>query len=259
MTAVKKVVFLGSKPIGYQCFEHLIQMQKEYGYEIVRLLSRLNKNFDLSSDLSALAKIHQVPVLSSLEELKTLTDIDILISVQYHQILKQEHIDVAREIAVNLHMAPLPEYRGCNQFSWAIINNDKVFGTTLHKMETGIDSGAIIDEERFDFSEGIDVTKLYDLTFENSVKLFKRALPSLIKGDYTLTDQSELKGSRSESIHYRKEIQELKSIDLSLSPEEIERRVRGTSMPGFEPPSALVDGRKIYMMTEKLYKSLSKD
>lgn len=48
--------------------------------------------------------IKDLSVLLSLE-------FDILFSVQYHAILTQEQIECAKEIAFNLHLAPLPEYR----------------------------------------------------------------------------------------------------------------------------------------------------
>ena len=65
-------------------------------------------------------------------------------------------------------MAPLPEYRGCNQFSFAIVDGKKEFGTTLHKMEEGIDNGDIIAESRFDIPENCFVKELYELTYKTS-------------------------------------------------------------------------------------------
>ncbi|MBK8684503.1 MAG: hypothetical protein IPN26_05660 [Bacteroidetes bacterium] len=72
---------------------------------------------------------------------------DFLISVQYHQILNERHIQKARTLAINLHMAPLPEYRGCNQFSFAILDQYPEFGTTLHVMDERIDHGDILFEK----------------------------------------------------------------------------------------------------------------
>jgi hypothetical protein len=58
--------------------------------------------------------------------------------------------------------------------------------------------------------------------------------------------QKDLVNTRGTSIHYRSEIQQLKQIDLSWEQEKIERYIRATYMPGFEPPFTLVEGEKLY-------------
>ena len=87
--------------------------------------------------------------------------------------MPKESIEKAKEITVNLHMAPLPEYRGCNQFSYCIINEDNFFGTTIHKLEEGIDSGPILFEDRFSIPDKLWVNE-DDMTFNRSVNLFER-------------------------------------------------------------------------------------
>lgn len=79
------------------------------------------------------------------------------------EILNAEHIGHAKNIALNLHMAPLPEYRGCNQFSFAIADNKKEFGTTIHKMDTGIDHGNILFEKRFPIQMNVGLTNYINL------------------------------------------------------------------------------------------------
>src|SRR5687768_6017429 len=142
----KKIVFLGSKPIGFHCFAHLLAERDALNYDVVGLVTQARKEFGGDSDLTALARHHHIPVLDSPD---ALPDCDILYSVQYHLILKKDHIAKANQIAVNLHMAPLPEYRGSNQFSYAIIDGKKEFGTTIHEINTRIDHGDILFQKRF--------------------------------------------------------------------------------------------------------------
>lgn len=60
------------------------------------------------------------------------------------------HIYTPEEIAsvpcgiVNLHLAPLPQYRGFYAFTHAIANGEDSFGVTLHYVDEGIDTGPII-------------------------------------------------------------------------------------------------------------------
>jgi len=168
-------------------------------------------------------------------------------------ILKKQHIEKARQIAINLHMAPLPEYRGCNQFSVAIIEGKEEFGTTIHKLEVDIDSGPILFEKRFPIPVGAYVEELYELTFDASIALFKNSIEDIIKGNYTLTPQADLVELRGTSIHYRKEMNTMKTIDLD---ENTIRRIRATAMPGFEPPYAMDGKKKIYLVPESIFNKI---
>jgi len=177
----KRIVFLGSKPIGYECLAYLISQKDILNITIAGLLTHARKEFGNAHDLNILAAEHEIPILNSLAELP---ECDIIYSVQYHEVLRQEHIDKARQIAVNLHMAPLPEYRGSNQFSFAILEEKKEFGTTIHKIDSRIDHGDILFQKRFPIPENCWVHELYKLTYDASVKLFRYTLVNLVSGNY---------------------------------------------------------------------------
>jgi methionyl-tRNA formyltransferase len=242
----KKIVFLGSKPIGYRCLEHLLQVKDELNIEVAGILTQARKEFEGDHDLPALAGQHGIPVLDNVNSLPVC---DIVYSVQYHQILKTEHIGKARQIAVNLHMAPLPEYRGSNQFSYAIIDEKTEFGTTIHQIDERIDHGDILFQKRFPIPENCWVNDLYQLTFDASVRLFKQTLQHIVEGKYTTISQQSLVHKYGSSLHFRNEIADLKQINLDWDKEKIERHIRATYMPGFEPPFTLIDGKKIYFST----------
>jgi methionyl-tRNA formyltransferase len=249
----KKIVYMGTKDIGAECFLLLIKMQESLPFEIIGALTNDRAGIlEKKQSVSEIAKTNNIPLYKNLDEwMYAKPKCDIIISVQYHEILKPEHINIAGEIAINLHMAPLPEYRGCNQFSFAIIDNAKEFGTTLHKIDTGIDSGDIIAENRFDIAENIDVTTLYRNTYIKSVELFSSEIPKIITGNYILTPQSSYKGKRKSTFHLRKEIDEIKKINISWDKEKILRYFRATYFPPFSPPYYINDaGEKINITQE---------
>jgi methionyl-tRNA formyltransferase len=244
----KRVVFLGSKPIGYKCFTHLLSVKEELGIDICGILTNVRKEFGEAHDLNALAAQHNIPVIADVADIP---ECDILYSVQYHKILKQAEIDKAK-LAVNLHMAPLPEYRGSNQFSFAIIDEKKEFGTTIHVIDSRIDHGDILFQKRFAIPENCWVNDLYKLTFEASLNLFKETLADIVNGFIICTPQSSLESEYGTSLHFRSEINDLKCIDISWDKEKINRYIRATSMPGFEPPYYMEDGKKMYFSGEQV-------
>src|SRR5690606_26900191 len=101
-----RILFLGSKPVGYRCLQYLISQQSLLDIEITGLLTKFRKEFNNEYDLKAVADKHHIPLINSLDELP---DCDLLVAVEYHEILKMRHIRKASRIAVNLHLAPLPE------------------------------------------------------------------------------------------------------------------------------------------------------
>jgi methionyl-tRNA formyltransferase len=223
------------------------------GIEIAGVLSNHNSNFGTDYNIRDLVERFDVPFFEDLDDILTLKDIDYLISVQYHLILKQAHIDVAKKLAINLHMAPLPEYRGCNQFSFAIYNQARIFGATLHRLESGIDNGNIISEVRFEIPENATVKILYEMTFAKSLTLFIENIGSIFEGNFSLTPQESLFKERGTNIYYRKDILKLKQLSLADNEDELIRKVRSTSMPGFEPPFILHKGIKYFIIPEEIY------
>lgn len=248
---MKEIVFLGGKEVGYQCLNFLLENSQKLGIRVKAALSNDRQVFlPDSSTVREICLRSGIPVLDSLNEYSKIDDFEILISVQYHQILKKHHIQKAKQIAVNLHMAPLPEYRGCNQFSFAIIDNAKEFGTTLHRLEEKIDGGDILFEKRFEIPGNCDVSWLYEKTLKESYLLFKENIGEIIDGNYLLTPQKQFKNIRYSSFHLRSEIDIIKEINLDWDKEKILRYFRASYFPPFSPPYAFINGEKVELTPE---------
>lgn len=242
---MRRLIFLGSKEIGAHCLQTLLKNQESLDIEVTAVFSNNRKLQDNSITVGQLAADNNIPIYTSLNDLETLPEVDFLVSVQYHEILKAKHIQKASKLAINLHMAPLPEYRGCNQFSFAIVDQAKTFGTTIHQLEEGIDSGSIIAETRFPITENETVYELYEKTVDASKELFDTQIKSILNGRFTPIPQHHLEAERGTSYHFRHEINQLKEIDLNWPEEQIDRFVRASYFPPFDPPYAIKDGVKI--------------
>jgi methionyl-tRNA formyltransferase len=85
-------------------------------------------------------------------------DPDLIISIRYGHILKNEVIKIPKHGVINLHSGLLPDYRGVMATFWAMLNNEKEIGTTLHYIDDGtIDTGRIIGKTK----RAIDYSKSY--------------------------------------------------------------------------------------------------
>lgn len=61
---------------------------------------------------------------------------------------------------LNVHLAPLPRYRGRHPLHWALINGEREFGITIHQMTLEIDEGNIYWQKLVSVDEGMSVRGL---------------------------------------------------------------------------------------------------
>ncbi|QFU75496.1 formyl transferase [Halioglobus maricola] len=72
---------------------------------------------------------------------------DLIISIRYGGILKNDIISIPRCGVINLHSGKLPEYRGVMATFWAMLNGENEITATLHYISDGtIDTGGVIAE-----------------------------------------------------------------------------------------------------------------
>ncbi|MBL6664893.1 MAG: hypothetical protein ISQ34_03525 [Rickettsiales bacterium] len=68
--------------------------------------------------------------------------VDLVVSIRYGVIFKEEFIALPKIGIVNLHSGILPKYRGIMSTFWAMLNGEKEIGTTLHKItDRTVDEG----------------------------------------------------------------------------------------------------------------------
>jgi methionyl-tRNA formyltransferase len=96
------------------------------------------------------AKLVKDPALA---ECLGLEQVDLLLNVHSLHVIHPDVLTVPRLGAYNLHPGPLPRYAGLNSVSWAIYRGEKGYGVTIHKMEAGIDTGAIVLQELFPIAD----------------------------------------------------------------------------------------------------------
>lgn len=92
------------------------------------------------------AKLVKDPAVA--EELRS-EHVDIFLNVHSRYIVHEKILAVPRLGAFNLHPGPLPRYAGLNSVSWAIYRGERTHGVTVHKMDSGIDTGPIVYQSFF--------------------------------------------------------------------------------------------------------------
>jgi methionyl-tRNA formyltransferase len=109
--------------------------------------------------------------------------IELVVSVAFPKILKQPLLSAPPKGCINYHTALLPRYRGRMPLFWALLNGESEVGITVHEMDEGIDSGAIITQERLPVDPADSLHDLYIKTTQRGVGVLLKAIEMLAAGD----------------------------------------------------------------------------
>ncbi|HTY38569.1 MAG TPA: formyltransferase family protein [Bacteroidota bacterium] len=208
----KRIVFLGEKPLGFECLKYLHGLPDA---EIVGVCTRKSYDGWWGQDgIVPYCAQNGIPVLARRDILNL--EVDHLISVLYPFVIEPECIRHASSFSFNLHEAPLPRWRGCNAVSHAILAGDSFFGTTLHEMVPELDAGRIIAKVTFPIADGETAKELYERTAEHSLAMAKTWFPRLLRDEYEFTPVALPNSGTPNPRHSLMNIRQLSDVaDLS--------------------------------------------
>jgi folate-dependent phosphoribosylglycinamide formyltransferase PurN len=86
---------------------------------------------------------------------------DMIITILFNQILKEELLKIPRYGAINIHPAYLPYYRGFSPCFWVLVNNEKETGVSIHYLTKGIDDGPILWQDKVRIEQNDSFFTLY--------------------------------------------------------------------------------------------------
>lgn len=168
---------------------------------LVALVTGANRLDCLSGDLAGLVGKLGVPILvqppssapeySDFESRFRALGPDLLVSFSHAMILHPGILTATRLMGMNLHNGHLPEYRGANVVNWAVVNGETHAGVTLHWMDQGLDTGAIIAAEQTPITREDTALTVRDRLVGLGWKLLDRHLPDALAGNAPGIQQDE--------------------------------------------------------------------
>jgi methionyl-tRNA formyltransferase len=168
--------------------------------------------------------------------------IDAIISIQHPWILSNKIINAVKKQAFNLHNAKLPDYKGHNSISHAILNSEKIYTTTIHKLAPKVDMGDIIFENFIEIYPDDTAYSLYLKTILPATKIFNKLIEHLIMG--CKLPQKKIK--KEGKFYSKKGLNILKEISVNDNFEKVNRKIRAFYFPPHEPAFIRMKDFKIY-------------
>jgi len=93
---------------------------------------------------------------------------------------------------VNLHMGIAPAFRGLASIYWALVRDgDDACGVTVHLVDKGIDTGAIIRQKTFRVSKEDSFVTYNLIALAEGLPVFKTALREILEGRAEIRRQSK--------------------------------------------------------------------
>lgn len=117
---------------------------------------------------------------------------DIYVSMSFNQIFKSKIISQTPLGIINCHAGKLPFYRGRNILNWALINDEKDFGVTVHYVDEGIDTGDIIFQRTYPISDCDNYATLLERSYLYCADVLHKSLQMLNNGTAPRIKQTEI-------------------------------------------------------------------
>lgn len=154
---------------------------------------------------------------------------DFILTNSYSMLLPPDILASARVAAVNVHGGLLPEYRGSNPLQWALILGERETGVTMHFMDAGFDTGAVIATRRVPIHLEDTWVDVFARLRQATQAILAEHLPAVLEGRARGAPQDE-----SRARHHRRRHPDDGRIDWQARVIDIHNLIRALvpPMPG---------------------------
>jgi methionyl-tRNA formyltransferase len=220
-------------------------------FEMVKANSEMNIKFicarwdNPDARLQEYAKAFDIPFLVEkninsdyFREKLTEFQCDLFISMSFNQIFTRPLYSLPPLGTINCHAGKLPFYRGRNILNWALINDEKEFGITVHYVDDGIDTGDIICQSVYEITDDDTYATLLKRAYVGCADVLFEAVEEIRMGKVRRLAQCELD---SPGFYCSQRILGDEKLSWKQSSREIFNFVRAICTPGPQARTFLRD------------------
>jgi len=145
----------------------------------------LQDTFNPSQELTLIRqlKLAEIKMKSANSEefrrLMVKLNVDLIIVGTWKECLKKETFTIPTIGTVNVHPSLLPKYRGPNPYMQTILHGEKYSGVTLHLVDEGFDTGAVLAQEKVEIKKDDTSKELRERTVSAARNLVYNFLTDL--------------------------------------------------------------------------------
>lgn len=147
----------------------------------------LNSNDFNSNKTIRVSSVNEDACLKEIQSLQP----DIIV-VNGTRIISKKLLQSTNAVFVNMHVGITPHYRGSHGGYWALRNNDADnFGTTIHLIDAGVDTGAVIKQAFIKPDKADNFATYPVLQAAIGIEALKEVLANMISGNYETMKNTE--------------------------------------------------------------------
>ena len=243
-----KLVFMGTPEFAASSLRALVKQQKHEILAVVtqpdrpkgrghKLMMSAVKEYALAVKLPVLQP-ERVKDPAFMEEMKRLSP-DLIVVAAFGQFLPKALLDLPPFGCINVHASLLPAYRGAAPIHYAILKGEKKAGVTIMQMDTGMDTGAMLEKVSVPIGPEMTQGELHDELKEKGAALLLQTIDDLSAGTVTAEPQEETKATYASLI-----TRDMEHLDWTLSADALHNQIRAFNpWPGTY--TILPDGKRL--------------
>ncbi len=216
------VVFFGSGPVAEKS---LSLLQKHASIEAVITKSSTAQQMKQVTDAPIYSATHSVDLDALISSLDIHSPVAVLID--FGIIVSQRVIDAFPLGIINSHFSLLPELRGADPITFAVLSGQKTTGVSLMLLVQAMDEGPLLAQSPFELPKSITTPELTEQLINLSDQMLSHILPLYLSGSINPAPQETATIAPSTTPTYsRKLTKEDGEIDWKKPADQIEREIR---------------------------------
>ncbi|ECR7719340.1 formyl transferase [Salmonella enterica] len=232
-----KIIIAGKNDIAVNVTRWL--QKKKKNIEIYAICNANDTGIDtFQRSFKKYCKDNLIPIISLAEAYKI--DDAIFLSLEFDKIVQPSKFN--HNELFNIHFSYLPKYKGMYTSAWPILNGEDTSGVTLHKIDHGIDTGAIIAQKEIIIQPFETAKDLYEKYISEGTSLVIDNISTLLNSEYVEKEQNI-----KYSSYYSKKTIDYSNLELNFSKTafEIINQLRAFTFREYQLPK--LDGVNIFL------------
>ncbi len=231
-----RIAFMGTPDFSVDCLKALVASEHELVGVFCQPDKPVGRKQELTPpDVKVEALKHGLDVyqpasvrngkgVEILEKIKP----DLVVVVAYGKILPDEFLSYPKYGCINVHASILPKYRGASPIHYAVLNGDKITGVTVQQMDSGVDTGDILNIKECEIGINDTTEYMYEVLAPLGAEAMMETIALIEKGELKPVRQDE-----SKATHVGLLTKEMSTIDWADTAFNIHNKIRGLySWPG---------------------------
>ena len=257
------IVFIGASKFGLRCLDAIVKTDSCLIKGVITAKEKFKISYNskgvknvLHANFSSYCDKHNFECEEMKSNMKTNSLLNkvkkwkpdaFIVCGWYHIIPKFWIEEIAP--AYGLHASLLPDYSGGAPLVWAMINGEKETGITLFQMDSGVDSGPILGQEKVSILPYYTIKDLYFQIEEAGIKLIKDQIPLISLGKHKLIPQDETKRRI-----FPQRSPEDGEIDWQWDIDKIKNFIKAQTKP-YPGAFTIINNKKIILWDAEIYES----